>query len=150
MPSSSTRSTHLEDHLNRLFKAIILRVDYDDLLHTINFLLQAFADLLDIDEDGLIATLETPDLSDHHDDCEVYGQDYDLVRAIKRQVDSQNKSRNVWEAGRAMADVGAALDYYGRYEEATDWSEWGAQLMVMGFEISVEETRSARGDVEMT
>ncbi|KAK4544201.1 hypothetical protein LTR36_004411 [Oleoguttula mirabilis] len=141
MSSSSTRSTWLEQQLHWYFKHVYHRLSQANVPNECNFILEQFANLLDISESDLVGTLQLRYTTGM--DLDAYKKEVLSLRALKAEIAKQKQSGKLYEAAKCLANVGAELYKVGRGEEARDWCEWGAELEGVGWKIWEQERRWA-------
>ncbi|TKA76966.1 hypothetical protein B0A55_04917 [Friedmanniomyces simplex] len=123
MPSSSTRTTHLERHIQHLFRQTYFRLYHANEDRTNAILLQHYADVLEMPGPELLANYLRPS----HDRRVQSAGDFASEEASwKAFVAGVEKAEWKWKmAGvvECLHDVGTALKVVGREREAGRWWE---------------------------
>jgi len=135
MPSSSTRSTYLERRIRWLFSRTHAHLTSACQHHIIGVFLPRFAEVLDIDQHRLLATVKPM----HHGGSSVTIQELGQLRFMFDEADRLEDRDKIWNAGGFLEDVGYALEMVGRKAEAHQWSLWGLELRSVAVGMLLKE-----------
>lgn len=132
MPSSSTRTTHLERHTTALYRAIHTHLTTSDRADVISHLARNFADLLEIDSPTLQLAVQ-PAFTSRMTAAE--RQAAFALRAELRRLGAESSDRKQSErlaaAGAGCAEVGDLLRGVGRTREGLRWARWADDIWAM-------------------
>ena len=127
MPSSSTRSTELENTLRHYSKIAFLRLYSSDMTSQAHFVTKQFAEALDMSEFELMATLK-PVYHTNPTRLDKFRAELKVWNEIESSNHRMRTSDKICSAGNALADTGATLFKVGRDKEAACFCEWGESL----------------------
>lgn len=145
MPSSSTRSTHLEREITVHFKTAYLRLHHAGHFSEAKILSSAAQTTLDSDFAGLFATFDPKDnfedpLPKRREKAEMR----DHFNKLKHEGKTASKSNLVWDAGTKCMDIGGLLSSVGREAEGREWCEYGDALWGLAVEQMQAEEREKK------
>ncbi|KAK4565881.1 hypothetical protein LTR86_003730 [Recurvomyces mirabilis] len=132
MPSSQSRSTHLERHLDRLYREASFRL-YTAFQPQVNtFLVPHWCQVLDTSPAALASMAEQywkPQFNgSYHVGKEEFEDEVKQWKQWAAKVRTEKPNQNAWDAAECLFDVGRCLACVGREGEGAEWGRLAEDL----------------------